>query len=138
MASCITVIRLLWPLLEFITKRTERLAPDEFAAALNSMVASPPLPDVELKCSHPRPAVSTLHEALDVKANGTVPPPSGIVSVILPSVSCGVTLSVFFARNGSYHSNSYPHNPIGRLNFYFHHFHVYFVLSKKGSLLKLI
>jgi hypothetical protein len=68
--------------------------PDELAAAVKLMVALPALPDVWFNFSQPKPIVSTLHAALQVNVSATVPPPDGMVSVVLESESTGAISSL--------------------------------------------
>src|SRR6185437_15193942 len=97
--SWITVTRLLWSLAKFMVNSTDRLVPEEFSGAVNFIVALPLLPDDWLSCSQLKPVISMVHAALEVNVRGTVPPISGMVSVVLVRVIGEVVVPVLWQLN---------------------------------------
>ncbi len=65
--------------------------PVVLAGAVIVMVASPPVPDIGLMLTQPKPVVSILHSSLQLNDRDWVPPISGMVSVIFEIESCGET-----------------------------------------------
>jgi len=84
-----TVILLSWPLVLTIVIVKERINPVVLAPAVNFTVLVPILPDIGLTDSHLKSVVSILHESSQVNVKDFVPPVCGIVSDMLPMVSCG-------------------------------------------------